>query len=136
MSPVAQIEMSLSTDFELDGSWWPMTVILMSRTEIDRMNVLRDLAEERIRISEAATLMGLSRRQVFRLAQGISAARPCGAGVAPAREAKQPLLPGGAADRTGRDHREPMRTSGRRLLARSLPSCMAFSLRVRRSGDG
>jgi len=36
-----------------------MTVILMSRSEIDRMNVLRDLAEERIRVSEAATLMGL-----------------------------------------------------------------------------
>jgi hypothetical protein len=28
------------------GSWRPMTVILMSRSEIDRMNVLRDLAEE------------------------------------------------------------------------------------------
>jgi hypothetical protein len=33
------------------------------------MNVLRDLAEERIRVSEAATLMGLGRRQVFRLAK-------------------------------------------------------------------
>jgi hypothetical protein len=46
-----------------------MTVILMSRSEIDRMNVLRDLAEERIRVSEAATLMGLGRRQVLRLAR-------------------------------------------------------------------
>jgi hypothetical protein len=46
-----------------------MTVTLMSRSEIDRMNVLRDLAEERIRVSEAATLMGLGRRQVFRLAK-------------------------------------------------------------------
>src|SRR5262245_34372996 len=51
------------------GSWRPMTVTLMSRSEIDRMNVLRDLAEERIRVSEAATLMGLGRRQVFRLAK-------------------------------------------------------------------
>ncbi|HEY2228407.1 MAG TPA: helix-turn-helix domain-containing protein [Xanthobacteraceae bacterium] len=33
------------------------------------MNVLRDLAEERIRVSEAATLMGLGRRQVLRLAK-------------------------------------------------------------------
>src|SRR5207253_1105852 len=48
------------------GSWRPMTVILMSRSEIDRMNVLRDLAEERIRVSEAATLMRLGRRQVLR----------------------------------------------------------------------
>jgi hypothetical protein len=46
-----------------------MTVILMSRSEIDRMTVLRDLAEERIRVSEAATLMGLGRRQVLRLAK-------------------------------------------------------------------
>ena len=46
-----------------------MTVTWMSRSEIDRMNVLRDLAEDRIRVSEAATLMGLGRRQVFRLAK-------------------------------------------------------------------
>ena len=46
-----------------------MTVIAMSRTEIDRMNVLRDLATTRIKITEAATLMGLGRRQVFRLAK-------------------------------------------------------------------
>ena len=52
-----------------------MTVILMSRSEIDRMTVLRDLAEERIRISEAATLMGVGRRQVFRLAKTF---RRCG----------------------------------------------------------
>src|SRR5665811_2015658 len=46
-----------------------MTVITMSRTEIDRMSVLRDLAEDRIRVSEAARLMGLGRRQVLRLAK-------------------------------------------------------------------
>jgi hypothetical protein len=33
------------------------------------MNVLRDLAEERIRVSDAATLIGLGRRQVLRLAK-------------------------------------------------------------------
>jgi hypothetical protein len=52
-----------------------MTVILMSRSEIDRMNVLRDLAEERIGVSEAAALLRLGRRQVFRLA---NAFRRCG----------------------------------------------------------
>jgi len=46
-----------------------MTVIAMSRAEIDRMAVLRDLAEDRIKVCEAATLMGLGRRQVFRLAK-------------------------------------------------------------------
>lgn len=46
-----------------------MTVIAVSRAEIDRMSVLRDLAEDRIKVSEATTLMGLGRRQVFRLAK-------------------------------------------------------------------
>jgi Winged helix-turn helix len=46
-----------------------MTVIAMSRTEIDRMSVLQDLAASRIKITEAAMLMGLGRRQVFRLAK-------------------------------------------------------------------
>lgn len=46
-----------------------MTVITMSRSEIDRMSVLRDLAEDRIRVFEAARLMGLGRRQVLRLAK-------------------------------------------------------------------
>lgn len=46
-----------------------MTVIAMSRTEIDRMSVLRDLAANRIKVADAAVLMGLGRRQVFRLAK-------------------------------------------------------------------
>jgi hypothetical protein len=41
-----------------------MTVITMSRTEIDRMSVLQDLADGRIKIADASTLMGLGRRQV------------------------------------------------------------------------
>src|SRR5258708_33205586 len=46
-----------------------MTVIAMSRTEIDRMSLLHDLVDGRIRIAEASTLRGLGRRQVFRLAK-------------------------------------------------------------------
>src|SRR3954463_2998545 len=46
-----------------------MTVIAMSRTEIDRMHVLRDLAAGRITAHEAAQLMRLTRRHVFRLAK-------------------------------------------------------------------
>jgi hypothetical protein len=49
-----------------------MTVIAMSR--IDRMSVLQDLAASRIRVTEAATLMRLGRRQVFRPAK---ASGPC-----------------------------------------------------------
>src|SRR3954470_24464682 len=43
-----------------------MTVIAMSRTEIDRMHVLRDLAAGRITVNEAAQLTRLTRRHVFR----------------------------------------------------------------------
>jgi transcriptional regulator with GAF, ATPase, and Fis domain len=49
-----------------------MTVIAMSRTEIDRMSVLQDLAASRIKVADAATLMGLGRRQVFRLAKAFA----------------------------------------------------------------
>src|SRR5215218_7323068 len=46
-----------------------MTVIAMSRREIDRMHVLRDMAAGRITASEAAQLMRLTGRHVFRLAK-------------------------------------------------------------------
>ena len=42
-----------------------MTVIAMSRTEIDRMHMLRDLAAGRIPVNEAAQLTRLTRRHVF-----------------------------------------------------------------------
>jgi hypothetical protein len=42
-----------------------MTVITMSRTEIDRMRVLHDLADGRIKVAEASTLMGLGRRRWY-----------------------------------------------------------------------
>ncbi len=44
-----------------------MTVLSMSRTEIDRVHILKDLLAERIRTREAAQLMGVTTRQVFRL---------------------------------------------------------------------
>src|ERR1700719_2887490 len=53
-----------------------MTVIAMSRTEIDRMSVLQDLAASRIKVAEAATLMRLGRRQVFRLAKAYAKRGP------------------------------------------------------------
>src|SRR3954469_6178410 len=75
-----------------------MTVIAMSRTEIDRMHVLREMAAGRITVNEAAQLTRLTRRHVFRLAKAYrergpsalvstrrgqhgcrnSASRPCG----------------------------------------------------------
>src|SRR5258707_8385623 len=53
-----------------------MTVITMSGTEIDRMSVLQDLAASRLKVTEAATLMGLGRRQVFRLAKAYAERGP------------------------------------------------------------
>ena len=46
-----------------------MTVITMSDKELERMQVLRDLSTKQITVSEAAGLMRLTRRQVFRLAK-------------------------------------------------------------------
>src|SRR5258706_5827177 len=53
-----------------------MTVIAMSRTEIDRTSVLQDLAANRIKVTEATTLMSLGRRQVFRLAKAYARRGP------------------------------------------------------------
>ena len=75
-----------------------MTVILMSRSEIDRMNVLRDLAEERIRVSEAVTLIGLGRRQVLRLAKAFRQRGP--AALASRRRHPFTPQPGKAATTT------------------------------------
>src|SRR5215217_9325834 len=53
-----------------------MVVLAMSRPEIDRMHVLRDVMAERITVHEAAQLMRLTRRQVFRLLKAYRAHGP------------------------------------------------------------
>ena len=81
-----------------------MTVIGMSRPEIDRVHILRDVVAERITVREAAQLLRITRRGVP-ITQGLSDRWSHGLGVAPARQAQQPLLPSGAADRgAGADH--------------------------------
>ena len=55
-----------------------MTVLAMSRAEIDRVHELKDLLAGRIRPSEAAQLMGVTRRQVFRLLKAYRAGGPAG----------------------------------------------------------
>jgi hypothetical protein len=44
-----------------------MTVITMSRKELGRLQTLIDLADGRLAVEDAAALMGLGRRQVYRL---------------------------------------------------------------------
>jgi hypothetical protein len=46
-----------------------MTVISMSDKEFSCLKVLQDVAERRLKVSEAAGLLGVTRRQFFRLAQ-------------------------------------------------------------------
>jgi hypothetical protein len=53
-----------------------MTVLSMSRTEIDRVHVLKDLLAERIRTREAAQLLCVTPRQVFRLLQAYHVGGP------------------------------------------------------------
>jgi transposase len=53
-----------------------MTVITMSRTELSRLRVMIDLADGRTRVEDAASLMGLQRRQVYRLLDAFRAHGP------------------------------------------------------------
>lgn len=53
-----------------------MTVLSMSRSEIDRVQVIRDLLAERIRTEDAAQLLHVTRRQVFRLLRAYHADGP------------------------------------------------------------
>src|SRR4051795_4143720 len=64
MSLLCQIEMTLLKIFrEVSG----VTVRLMSDKELARLEVLRDLDQQRLTPAAAARLLGLERRQVFRL---------------------------------------------------------------------
>src|SRR5919199_1061845 len=64
MSLLCPIEMTLPRIFrEVPG----VTVRLMSDKELARLEVLRDLDQRRLMSAAAAQLLGLERRQVFRL---------------------------------------------------------------------
>ncbi|MCP2223548.1 MULTISPECIES: ISNCY family transposase [Bradyrhizobium] len=53
-----------------------MTVLSMSRPEIDRVHVLRDVVAERITARDASQLLGVTRRQIFRLLQAYRSGGP------------------------------------------------------------
>jgi hypothetical protein len=55
-----------------------MTVVSMSDQEFSRLQVLLDVQAVRLRIEDAAQLMGLGRRQIFRLLKGFREAGPAG----------------------------------------------------------
>ena len=55
-----------------------MTVVTMSKREFSRLQVLLDVQSGRLRIEDAAQLIGLGRRQVFRLLKGVRDSGPAG----------------------------------------------------------
>jgi DNA-binding IclR family transcriptional regulator len=48
-----------------------LAVVSMSKREFDRLEVLTGVQAGRLRVTDACTLLGLSRRQLFRLLKGI-----------------------------------------------------------------
>ena len=55
-----------------------MTVITMSRNELTRLRVLIDIADGRLSIADATGLIGVGRRQIYRLMQAFRAEGPDG----------------------------------------------------------
>src|SRR6516165_3240961 len=55
-----------------------MTVITMSRKELTRLRVLIDIADGRLSVTNAADLIGVGRRQVYRLLDAFRAGGPDG----------------------------------------------------------
>jgi hypothetical protein len=53
-------------------------VIEMNDRELTRLRVMIDLADDRLRVDPAATLMELGRRQIYRLRRAFSADGPAG----------------------------------------------------------
>lgn len=55
-----------------------MVVVSMSTQEFSRLQVLLDVQSGRLRVEDAAQLIGLGRRQIFRLLNNIQASGPAG----------------------------------------------------------
>jgi hypothetical protein len=50
---------------------WTVPVVSMSKREFDRLEVLTGVRSGRLRVADACGLLGLSRRQAFRLLRGM-----------------------------------------------------------------
>src|SRR5438132_11567037 len=55
-----------------------MTVITMSRNELRRLRVLIDIADRRLSVADATGLIGVGRRQIYRLLDAFRARGPDG----------------------------------------------------------
>ena len=67
-----------------------MTVITMSRNELTRLRVLIDIADGRLSVADATGLIGVGRRQIYRLLQAFRAQRSGRSDFAEARPTEQP----------------------------------------------
>jgi transposase len=75
MTPLCQIEMTLPRIFREVRR---VTIRAMSDRELARLEVLRDLDQGGLRPAAAARLLGLERRQVYRLLKAYRAEGPAG----------------------------------------------------------
>jgi transposase len=57
-----------------------MTVITMSRTELTRLRLVIDIADGRLSVADAAALIGVGGRQIYRL---LDRGRPLGSAKRP-----------------------------------------------------
>src|SRR5258708_39738130 len=112
-----------------------MTVITMSRTEIDRMSVLQDLAASRIKVTEAATLMRLGRGPVSRLAKAYGKHGPQALVSRRRGRPSNRAYPADLRDMATGIIRERS-PAARQWRRRSSRSFMTFTWRARRFGNG
>jgi hypothetical protein len=113
-----------------------MTVIQMSDRELTRLRVMIDLADGRLTPAAAGTLMGIGRRQVFRLRRAFEASGASGL-TSRKRGRASNRKHGEAFRRTVLSLvGERIRTSGRRLRWRSWSNGMACVSVSRRCVNG
>jgi hypothetical protein len=74
-----------------------VTVRLMRDWELTRLEVLRDLDQRRLTTEAVAQLLGLERRQVFRLLKAYRTAGPAGPDLEATRSPRQPAQARSAA---------------------------------------
>ena len=81
-----------------------VTVRLMSDGELSRLEVLRDLDQRRLTTEAAGQLLGLERRQVFRLLKAYRIEGPTRPDLEATRSPQQPAQARGVAARGSGDH--------------------------------
>ena len=113
-----------------------MTVITMSRDELTRLRVLIDIADGRLSVADATGLIGVGRRQMYRL---LDAFRALGLAGLISRKRGRPS--NRALGVVFRETVQPSCASAIAILVRrwrpkSCPSCMAWILASRHCGNG